>query len=208
LDLADVERVPEMAERRVMIERFNAVGTLDNILHDRRTGFYHVGDLKTQKRFWTWLEIAAQLACYAHADAMWVPTDPHDQRAGHWIDMPAVSRQVAMVLWMPREHPSGEPVVDIYEVDIEAGWKTAQLCHEVILDRRGGKSTKQPRAWLRKGRMMTEMERYSALFATVQTREGGSRLVSECKRRKIWNIVLAEEAQMAMKRLEELERTA
>lgn len=203
LDRNDLDRVPEMAERRVMVERFNAVGTLDAILCDRRTGFYHVGDLKTQKKFWTWLEIAAQMACYAHADAMWVPTDPQDQRAGHWIDMPPVSRSVAMVPWMPREHPSGQPEVDVYEVDIEAGWKTAQLCYEVIQDRRGGKSAKEPRAWLRKAAPMTDMQRYAALFSTVQTREEGSRLVEECKRRGIWNVVMIEEAQMALKRIEE-----
>lgn len=195
-------RVPGMAERRVLIEEFDAIGTLDAVLEEAKTGEFGVGDLKTQKRFWTWLEIAAQLACYARADAMWEPSDPRNPRAGRWVDMPPVSRTVAYVLWMPREHPSGVPAVDVYEVDIEAGWRTAQLAREVVLDRRGGKSARKPRAWLRDAPPVAETERYAAKFAAVSTLKEGSALVEECKQKGLWNVILAEEARTARKRLE------
>lgn len=199
----ELVRVEGMAERRVVIPEFDAVGTLDAVLRDLRTGGLHIGDLKTQKRFWTWLEIAAQLACYARATAMWEPTDPKNARAGRWVDMPkGLSQDLGFVLWMPREHPSGEPAVDVYEVDIAAGWRTAQLCFEVIQDRRGGKSAKTPRAWVRQAPSITLTERFAARFASVDTREEGSRLVAEAKAAGVWNIVLAEEAQAAMRRLE------
>ncbi len=203
LERNELVREPGMAERRVVIPEFDAVGTLDAVLRDLRTGGLHIGDLKTQKKFWTWLEIAAQLACYARATAMWEPSDPMNARAGRWVDMPrGLSDSLAFVLWMPKEHPSGEPAVDVYEVDIVAGWRTAQLCFEVIGDRRGGKSAKSPRAWLRKAPDMTLTERYAARFAAVDSMAEGSALVEEAKKAGVWNIVLAEEAQAARKRLE------
>lgn len=199
----ELERVPGLAERRVVIPEFDAIGTLDAVLIDLRTKGLHIGDLKTQKKFWTWLEIAAQLACYARAVAMWEPAGTANPREGRWVDMPKVSLDVAHVLWMPKEHPSGVPAVDVYEVDIQAGYKTAQLAREVVLDRRGGKSAKKPRAWLREAPSVTETERYAARFAAVSTREEGAALVKECKEKRVWNVILAEEAQTAAKRLEE-----
>lgn len=197
----ELERVPDLAERRVVIPRFDAIGTLDAVLLDLRRKSLHIGDLKTQKQFWTWLEIAAQLACYANAVAMWVPTDPKNARVGRWVDMPKVDLSIAFVLWMPKNHPSGEPAVDVYEVDIEAGLRTAELAREVVLERRGGKSAKNPRAWLREAPAVTETERYAARFAAVSSRQEGSALVEECKRKGLWNIVLADEAKQALERL-------
>jgi hypothetical protein len=200
----DLVRVPDLAERRVVIPEFDAIGTLDAVLEDLRSRSLHIGDLKTQKKFWTWLEIAAQLACYARAVAMWVPTDPQNARVGRWVDMPKVSIETAFVLWMPKEHPSGEPAVDVYEVDIEAGWRTAQLAREVVLDRRGGKSATVPRARLREAPSVTETERYAARFAAVSSLAEGSALVAEAKAKRVWNIVLAEEARTAKERLEKV----
>jgi hypothetical protein len=197
-----LDAVPGMQERRVLVEELGAVGTLDNIVRDLGTQGLHIGDLKTQKRFWTWLEIAAQLACYANAVAYWEPADPKNPRAGKWMPMPPVSKSVGMVLWMPKEHPSGEPSVDVYEVDIEAGWKTAKLAYEVVIDRAGGKRARDPRAWLRKAPPATLTEQYAARFAAVESRAEGSALVAEAKARGVWDAILAGEAQAAMERLE------
>lgn len=199
---AELRAVPQTQERRVLVEELGAVGTLDNILEDLRTRELLIGDLKTQKRFWTWLEIAAQLACYANAVAYWEPADPKNPRAGRWMPMPPVSKMVGLVLWMPKEHPSGEPQVDVYEVDIEAGWKTAKLAREVVLDRAGGKSAKNPRAWLRPAAPVTLTEQYAARFAAVESRTEGSALVAEAKAKGVWSAILAGEAQTAMERLE------
>jgi hypothetical protein len=208
LDRNELRAVDGMQERRVLVEDLGAVGTLDNILEDLRTGGFHVGDLKTQKRFWTWLEIAAQLACYARAVAMWEPTDPAHPRAGRWVEMPAVSFETAFVLWMPREPATPEeaigwtPHVDVYEVDIAAGWETAKLCYAVIQDRAGGKSKNAPRAWLRPARDVTLTETYAAKFAAVETREEGAALVKEAKSKGLWSEILAGEARAAAERLE------
>lgn len=194
--------LPAMQERRVLISELDAIGTLDNVLEDLVTGLLHIADLKTIKRFWSFLEIAAQLACYAHAEAMWEPTrGSDDPLAGRWVDMPKVNLDLGLVLWMPREHPSGEPAVDVYEVDIKAGWETAKLARKIVLDRAAAKRVKNPRGWLRAAPEVTATERYAARFAAVETAAEGSALVKECVEAGVWSDILAECARDAKARI-------
>lgn len=200
--------VEGMQERRILVQSLEVVGTLDNVLEDLLTGLLHIGDLKTQKRFWTFLEIAAQLATYAHGDAMWDPI------LGMWVEMPKVSLDLAHVLWMPRvapcafgctrtcEHPPGEPRVDIYNVDIKKGWATAQRAYEVVKDRSEAKGSKAPWGWLRPAPSISDTERYAAMFAAVESIQEGAALVAECKARGIWSEVLADCARTARERIE------
>lgn len=180
--------MPEMQERRVLVEKLECVGTMDNVLADRSGAAPVVADLKTQRRFWTFLEISAQLACYAHGVAMWDPV------AGAWVDMPPVRQDVALVLWMPR----GETTVDVFEVDIVAGWKTAQHARTVVLDRSAGK---KGRAWLRPAPPVTVTEQYAAMFAGVDSLAEGRALVAECQRKGVWSQMLADSARLAVDRL-------
>lgn len=186
--------VPGMQERRVLVEELEVVGTLDNIVTQEPGAAGRdlmVADLKTQKRFWTFLEIAAQLATYAHGDAMW------DPETGTWQDMPTVRQDVALVLWMPRVHPSGEPAVDVYEVDIAAGWETAKHAYKIVKDRSAAKK----RGWLRPAPPVTETERYAALFASVDSAAEGRALVAEVRQKGLWGPVLADCATAARDRL-------
>lgn len=187
--------LPDMQERRVLVEELEVVGTLDNVLEDLRTNLLHIGDLKTQKRFWTYLEIAAQLATYANADAMWDPVKLC------WVDMPPVDKSLAFVLWMPREHPSGVPAVDVHEIDIKAGWKTARLAREVVLDRAAAKAVRNPRGWVRQAPAITPTEHYAALFASVASKAEGRALVAEVQAKGLWGPVLADVANQALRRL-------
>lgn len=189
--------LPGMQERRVLVEALEVVGTLDNILHPGGLSNWPyrcfdtrdlVADLKTQRRFWTFLEIGAQLATYAHGDAMWDPV------AGRWVDMPPVRQDVALVVWMPR----GGTNVDVYEVDIVAGWETAQRAYAVVRDR---SAAKNGRAWLRPAPPVTETEQYAAMFAGVDSFAEGRALVDECRRKGIWSQPLADSAQLAVARL-------
>lgn len=199
--------LPDMQERRVLVQSLEVVGTLDNVVEDLRTGLLHIADLKTQRKFWTWLEISAQLACYAHGDAMW------DNATGTWVDMPKVDLKTAMVLWMPRvppcvygctgdcEHPPGEPLVDVYEVDIEKGWATAELCYQVVKDRAQAKNATAPRGRIRLANAITEEERYAALFAACESVQEGQALVREAKAKGVWGVVLGDAAKAAHARL-------
>lgn len=201
-----------MQERRVLIEALEAVGTLDNIVRDLTAECQRIADLKTQRRFWTWLEIGAQFSCYANADAMW------DEATGTWVDMPKVNREIGLVLWMPRptctepdcgktlpcpDHPSvkAEPHVDVYEVDLVAGWATARRAFEVIQDRSEARSTHSPRAWLRPAPPVTLTEQYAARFAAVETMAEGSRLVREATDKGVWDEILADCARKAAARM-------
>lgn len=181
-----------MQERRVLVSALGAVGTLDNVVQD--TGMFPVldnlvADLKTQRQFWEFLYIGAQLATYAHGEAMWDPV------TGVWVDMPPVRQDVALVLWMPR----GATTVDVLEVDIVKGWATAQRAYKVVQDRQEAK--KGGRAWLRPAPPVTDVERYAAMFAGVDSHAEGRALVDECKRRGIWCDALADSAKLAVDRL-------
>lgn len=187
--------LPGMQERRVLVEELGVVGTLDNIVRDEAIQQPNapgaeniVADLKTQRKFWTFLEISAQLACYAHGVAMWDPA------AGAWATMPKVRQDVALVLWMPR----GGTTVEVHEVDIVAGWATAQHAHQVVQDR---SAAKKGRAWLRPAPPVTETEQYAARFAGVDSLAEGRALVAECKTRGIWSQMLADSAALAAARL-------
>lgn len=202
-----LKALPDMQERRVLVESLEVVGTLDNVVEDLETGLLHIADLKTQRKFWTWLEISAQLACYAHGDAMW------DNAKGTWVDMPKVDLEKAMVLWMPRvppcvygctgdcEHPPGEPIVDVYEVDVEKGWATAQLCYQVVKDRAQAKNATSPRGRIRVARIISETERYAALFAACDSLQEGQALVREVKAKGLWGPELGDAAAQAHARL-------
>lgn len=185
-----------MQERIVLVEALEACGRLDNVVECLAAGELLVADLKTQRQFWTGLEVSAQLACYANAVAMW------DADAGRWVDMPRVSTTTALVAWMPRETEDGEPRVDILDVDITAGWRTARRAYEVVQDRAAAKSARTPRLRLRPAPPVTETERYAARFAAVETLAEGSALVAECRTAGVWGPELAQSAAKAKARLE------
>jgi hypothetical protein len=208
--------LPQMQERIIHVPVLEACGRIDNILaqpcnHNPledcgecfNEGWTNpvIGDLKTARRFWTWLEIGAQFACYANAEAMW------DAQAGRWVDMPHVSKDIALVLWMPRVTEDGEPRVDIYEVDIRKGWKTAQRAYEVVKDRAEAKSVRGGRAWLRAAPPADDTERWAARFAAVDSHAEGKRLVAAAVEAGVWGPALAQSAKLAAQRLDSLPKT-
>jgi hypothetical protein len=118
--------------------------------------------------------------------------------------MPPVSRETALILWMPRveaEEQPTEPHVDVWEVDTVEGWETAKRAYEVVQDRARAKSAKNPGAWLRPAPPATDVERYAARFAAVETIAEGSKLVKEARDVGVWCEALAESARMAYERI-------
>lgn len=126
LERAELQVLPEYVERRVRLDAFRLIGTLDRIYLDMRTGCYVVGDVKSSKEIWGVTEWAAQLGAYANADHMW------DPRAGHWERMPQpMDLTTAVVVWMPRVHPDGTDKVTIEEVDIRGALGALRTCAEI-----------------------------------------------------------------------------
>lgn len=199
LEIHKLDPMPGMQERRILVEEIEAVGTLDNILTNRVTSENHIGDLKSQRRFWTFMEIAAQLAAYAHAVAMWQPTES----GGRWVSMPKVSLTTGIIMWMPKideENPTGD--VTVMDLDIDHGWRTAKRAYEVYRDRSAGKSKRNPICLPRPVSTADLIEGYARLFATVETPADGTRLVEECRRVGAWNPITADAARSAKLRLE------
>lgn len=123
--------IRDYIERRVVVEKYGVAGTFDRIL--LRQGTYYIADLKSQKTFYTWWEIAAQLAIYAHGDAMW------NEEQRRWEQMPKVDRDAAYVFWMPIQHPGDDPdAVDVYTVDIAKGWRAVDMIDMVRKFRKAG----------------------------------------------------------------------
>lgn len=178
-----------MQERVVLVESLEVAGKIDNVVEEA-DGTLRIADLKSQKRFWTTLETEAQLASYAHADAMW------DRAAGVWADMPPVARDLGVVLWMPRITEDGQPRVDVLDANLAAGWATAMRASEVVKDRKRAKST----ANVMRRRVSME-ERYAAMFAAVASVAEGRALVAEVKHQGLWDLPLADCAKLALDRL-------
>jgi hypothetical protein len=186
--------LPDMQERIVLVPVLEVCGRIDNVLQYADGGLT-IADLKTQRKFHTFLEVAAQFACYANAEAMW------DAGLGRWVDMPHVSKDVALALWMPRETEDGVPRVDVYGVDIRAGWRTAQRAYGVVQDRAEAKSVKGNRAWLMPAPPVTEVEQYAARYAAVDSLREGRDLSAEVRGKGLWCPPIADAAQRAFDRL-------
>lgn len=111
--------LPQYLERKVVVPDIGIAGTFDRIV-DR--GGLKIGDLKTGKDLsFGWLEIAIQLAIYSRATHLWTPS------TRTFEPMPAVDQDVALVFHLP----VGQALAVLYEVDIAAGWRAAQLCGQV-----------------------------------------------------------------------------
>lgn len=173
---------PAYVERRVVCLKYGVAGTLDRILRDIVSGQWLIGDLKSQKAFWTWLEISAQLAAYAMADAMW------DRARRCYVEMPPVSQDEAVVAWMPVAHPDGlngfgepgaEDGVDFFSVDLEKGRAALELCHQVDRMRSEAKSVHQTWGVLRPAPELAPVEAYARRLDEVQSASEGSAVWAE-----------------------------
>lgn len=133
--------VPDLVERIVVNTKIGAAGTFDRIVR-QLPGKVHAApmsvlDLKTAKSLeYSFLEIAIQLAIYAHADYLWDPS--MNGGAGGYIPMPAdgsVDLFRALVLHLPVG--LAQPV--LWAVNIHEGWEYAQLAERARQARNGSK---------------------------------------------------------------------
>lgn len=121
--------VPGLSERLVVSERYGTCGRLDDVYEDP-FGTLRVGDRKSQKEFYTWWEIGAQLALYQGSDAMW------NEQTASWEDMPKLADDFAHVAWMPLSHPDAKKggdvdAVTIYDLPLEGPREVLEWCARV-----------------------------------------------------------------------------
>ena len=122
-------------EQVVVMPALGTAGRFDRIV--RHLGVNKILDLKTGTLHP--LQIAVQLAGYAHAEVIYNPDDKS------FRPMPAVSQTEALVAHIPMH----EGRCDIYSVNIELGWEYALLTKRVRDEVRKAKLTHKLKAQLR-----------------------------------------------------------
>ena len=139
LNAQKLRAVPGMQERVIVCEAIGAAGRLDNMYECLVSGTVYIGDLKTHKGFYSWLEIAIQLAIYSRADYIY---NPHDKT---FEDFPKVDQDIAVVAHVPSV---GAPV-EVHEIDIARGWEWAEHAIRIMEIRSAAKSKRNPAGRLR-----------------------------------------------------------
>jgi hypothetical protein len=129
LERHHLEPLPGWSERRVCHPAYGVIGTLDLAVVHVPTGQRGILDLKTQRRFWTYMEICGQQ--FGYDDAPWVWEGPPDA-SGKWVEAPAwdltgapggdfEGKRVALLAHMPQEPGPDQLPVEIHEVSLEYG---------------------------------------------------------------------------------------
>lgn len=128
LERHGLEPIAGWSERRVCNPTYHVIGTLDLRVRDIATGEEGVLDLKTQRSFWSYLEIAGQQ--FGYDDAGWTWEGPNTP-AGRWVKSPRntltglmpenLGKRVALLAHMPQAEGPGFLPVEIHEVSLEYG---------------------------------------------------------------------------------------
>jgi hypothetical protein len=128
LEVADLEIVPDLVERIVVYPDLLIAGRFDRFARRKTDGRLCALDIKTGPNAVKYPHpVAVQCALYANAPLMAGPVGRDGGTTTHFEPLPDVDRTVGYVVHMPNDEQ-----VDVVGVDLEAGWKAAQLCFAVI----------------------------------------------------------------------------
>ncbi len=153
LERHHLEPIPGWSERRVCNPAFHTIGTLDLGVQCILTGQKGILDLKTQRGFWSYQEIAGQQ--HGYDSAPWVWEGPPDA-SGKWVKAPEwnlvgrpgtefAGRRVALLAHMPQEPGENQLPVEIHEVALDYGREVMEVALRNVLLRSQGKSAKAGR---------------------------------------------------------------
>jgi hypothetical protein len=174
--------VPGLTERLVVSERYGTAGRLDDVYEDVH-GSLFVADRKSQKEFYTWFEIASQLALYQCSDAMF------DEATHSFVDMPVLNPDHAIVAWMPLTHPGPRPdEVELYRLPLAPARKLLDIMAEVR-DLRSG-----ARKWGEKMGSLPRWERNARDIRDAETLDDLRDLFAERAVPGAWDIRLDDRA--------------
>jgi hypothetical protein len=152
LDRHQLEPVDGWSERRVCNPAYHVIGTLDLRVRHVPTGEVGILDLKTQRSFWSYMEISGQQ--YGYDSAPWVWEGPPNSQ-GTWAPAPENTltglmpenrgKRVALLAHMPHEAGPDQLPVEIHEVSLEFGKEVLDVALENVRLRSIGSSTKAGR---------------------------------------------------------------
>jgi hypothetical protein len=129
------------------------MGTCDTRVSCRRTGRTGPLDWKTQARFWTWQEIAGQVAG-VYGEAPWKWQGPADETGGWVPNEPNTllgtserlkDQPVALVCHMPASPELDRAPVQIHEVSVEYGRAVVECAAQNVALRSVGRSQAESR---------------------------------------------------------------
>ena len=120
--------VEDCSEIMVVVDEHKIAGTADLILERISDGELFIADLKTGSSLaYGALGFAVQLAIYSHADNIYFQGAESDGTSDLRVDMPAVSREIAIILHCE----PGSGVCEAHELDLGAGWDALQTALKV-----------------------------------------------------------------------------
>lgn len=149
IDLHQLGIAADHVERIVVCPDVDAAGKFDLLATGPWGPQLRIVDLKTQKSLdFGARKIAAQLAIYANATHMWRPDGTG------WEPVPDIDRHIGLVIHLP----VGTGTATLHQVDLDTGWDTARLCHQVRAARRGENKLIRPADPVRVGDITADLE--------------------------------------------------
>ena len=131
---AGFEVDPLYVECRLVCDPLQMAGTADRILTRVSDRMRFVADIKTGASVdFGGLGWGAQLACYAHGLI-------YDVEADVRLDTPPMDRTTGIIIHLP----AGQGRCDLYEIDLVAGYRAAQLANEIRAVRREARRWMKP----------------------------------------------------------------
>jgi hypothetical protein len=151
---------PAHIECRLVCDELEMAGTADRILA-HADGRRLIADIKTGASVdYGGLGWAAQLASYAHGTL-------YDVAKGERVDTPPLDRTTGIIIHIP----AGQGVCTLYEIDLVAGFRAAQLANEIRSVRQASRRWITPLAGLSAGTVDTRLNTPGSLGAPAP---GGS----------------------------------
>lgn len=160
---------PDLAERLVLNTRYGLCGRMDGAVDESGRSDLTVIDYKSQAAWHSWGKVAIQLACYAQADMMWLPTQ------ATYADMPPMRLDRALVFWVPvrsKDPEAPEPdFVEVIEVDIDRAWEYACPLAEQVRQwqSEGKRKGALSRPYVPVARDLSAVERFGARLQDAAT---------------------------------------
>lgn len=139
-------------ECRLVCDELQMAGTADRILVRASDRAHLIADVKTGASVdFGGLGWAAQLAAYSHSSL-------YDPDSGRRLPTPRLDRTTGIIIHLP----AGQGVCTLYEIDLVAGYRAAELANEIRAVRREAKRWIRPHA-VTEDRRDTLRARYRAL---------------------------------------------
>ena len=157
--------VPGAIELTVVLDTYQVGGTFDRLARVKGRELPLVTDLKTGGNLdYSWQSFAVQLAIYSRSESIYQQGPAKNGSEDRRHPMPAVDQEYGLIFWLN----AGTANLEIYEVDLNAGWEAFQ--HSMWT--RGWRSKKVSFKYL-PSNLEEKLEESLKVVATAQSRRGG-----------------------------------